>query len=63
LDRLEESALAWDGRIPEQRTLDSGPVSVAAVLGAIEQFGEEFVADLIGDENLRELLTSDQPVQ
>jgi hypothetical protein len=63
LDRLEESASLWDGRFPERRTLDPGPESVAAVLDAIGPFGEQFVADHVGDENLREPLISDEPVE
>ena len=63
LDRLEHSASLWDGRFPERRPLDPGPESVAAVLDAIGHFGEQFVADHVGDEDLRELLTSDQPTQ
>jgi hypothetical protein len=63
LDRLEESASLFDGRFPERRILDPGPESVAAVLDAIGDFGEDFVADHVGDENLRELLTSDQATQ
>ena len=61
LERLEESALLYVSGFRQQQPVDSDPEAVAAVLEAIEPFGDEFIAGLIGDENARVLLESNGP--